>query len=180
MLGLPCGRDDKVSLPCSAAFLFKITLMGIAMKCNQTKNRIATPFGDFQVDVENIFDHLFGDQRPTATTTGRWMPRTNVSESDTSYRLSMELPGVDADAVSVEMHDGVLEISGSRPEVKEVEGVRFLKAEQRTGEFRRKFEFTTLVEADKIEAQFENGLLLIELPKSEKVLPRKINIKVGQ
>lgn len=148
------------------------------MNCNQTKNRIATPFGDLQVDVENLFEQFFGDREIAPQ--GRWLPHTNISESDTSYRVSVELAGVKPADVTVEMHDGVLEVSGKREKVKLPEGVRALKVEQRSGEFRRKFEFPTLVDADRIEAAYENGVLSIELPKSEKVLPRKINIKVAE
>ena len=148
------------------------------MNSNQTKNRIATPFGDFQVDVENLFEQFFGDREVAAQ--GRWLPSTNISESDTAYRVSVELAGVKPADVSVEMHDGVLEVSGQREKMELPEGVRALKVEQRTGEFRRKFEFPTLVDADRIEASYENGVLSIKLPKSEKVLPRKINIKVAE
>jgi HSP20 family protein len=148
------------------------------MHCKQTKNRIATPFGDFQVDVENLFDHFFGDQQVNPQ--GRWLPRTNISESDTSYHVSIELAGVSPADVNVEMHDGVLEVSGKRDKVNLPEGVKALKVEQRSGEFRRKFEFPTVVDADRIEAAYENGVLSVELPKSEKVLPRKIDIKVGE
>ena len=148
------------------------------MNSNKTKNRIATPFGDFQVDVENLFEQFFGDREVAPQ--GRWSPRTNISESDTAYRVSIELAGVKPADVSVEMQDGILEISGKREKVELPEGVRALKVEQRTGEFRRKFEFPTLVDADRIEAAYENGVLSIELPKSEKVLPRKIQIKVTE
>ena len=148
------------------------------MNCNQTRNRFATPFGDLQVDVENLFEQVFGDRETKPQ--GSWTPRTNISESDTSYYVNVELAGVEPANVNVEMHDGVLEVSGQREKMELPEGVRALKVEQRTGEFRRKFEFSTLVDADRIEASYENGVLSIELPKSEKVLPRKINIKVAE
>ena len=148
------------------------------MNCNQTKNRIATPFGDFQVDVENLFEQFFGEREVGPQ--GRWLPRTNISESDTAYRVSIELAGVKPADVNVEMQDGVLEVSGKREKVALPEGMRALKVEQRTGAFRRKFEFPTLVDADRIAAAYENGVLSIELPKSEKVLPRKIKIKVSE
>lgn len=148
------------------------------MNAKQTKNRITTPFGDFQVDVENLFEQFFGDQEVASQ--GRWLPRTNIMETDTAYRVSIELAGVKPADVTVEMHDGMLEVSGKRDKAALPEGARALKVEQRTGEFRRKFEFPTLVDADRIEAAYENGVLSIDLPKSEKVLPRKINIKVGE
>ena len=148
------------------------------MNCNQTKNRITTPFGDFQVDVENLFEQFFGDQEVSSQ--GRWLPRTNILESDTAYRVSIELAGVKPADVTVEMHDGILEVSGKREKAELPKSVRALKVEQQTGEFRRKFEFPTLVDADRIEAGYENGVLSVELPKSEKVLPRKIKIKVSE
>lgn len=147
------------------------------MNGNQTKNRIATPFGDFQVDVENLFEQFFGDQHPKPQS--QWLPRTNILESDVAYHVNLELAGVNPSDVSVEMHDGILEVIGKRELGDLPDGVRALKLEQRTGDFSRKFEFPTVVDADRIEASYENGMLSIELPKSEKVLPRKIEIKVG-
>lgn len=157
------------------------------MKLNTANNRVCTPFGDFQIDVENLFDHLLGD-RPAAGVVA-WSPAANILESDSAYTVELELPGVSPDQVTVEMQDSTLEISGNKQvastdepesEPQDINKVKYLKTERRSGSFRRKFKFATLVDSDRIEARFENGLLLIDLPKSEKVLPRKIEIKVGE
>ena len=154
------------------------------MKLNH-KNRVSTPFGDFQVDVENLVGHLFGEGSKACSTKGdeccdaTWTPRVSVIESDTNYQMVVELPGVDPADVTLEMQEGRLEISGEKKVDELEEGVDSVRNERLSGEFKRVFEFSKLVEADAIKAEFKNGLLTIELPKSEKILPRKINIQVG-
>lgn len=146
------------------------------MKLNQA-NRVATPFGDFQIDMENLVDQLFGDRQVCKQTKG-WSPSVSVTESETTYSVIVELPGVDPADVSVEMEEGRLEISGDKTIGELGEGTSSLKQERRSGSFKRVFEFSKQVEPDQIKAEFRNGLLSIALPKSEKVLPRKIQIEV--
>jgi len=146
------------------------------MKLNQ-KNRVTTPFGDFQIDVENLVDQFFRDGSKCSSEKC-WTPQISVSESDTGYEMTVELPGVDPADVNLEMQDGRLEISGEKKVAELGEGVKSVRDERQRGEFKRVFEFSKLVDSDQIRAEFKNGLLRIELPKSEKVLPRKIEIKV--
>lgn len=141
------------------------------MKASGNCNRL----GDFPVDIENLFDNIFGSARP-ASRTG-WTPATNVTESETGYTVIMELPGVSAENVSIEIKNNTLDVHGEKTVAEPAEGERAARSERRSGDFSRKFEFSTLVDADNISAEFKHGLLKIMLPKSEKVLPRKINIK---
>jgi HSP20 family protein len=143
------------------------------MKTTPNINRL----GDFQVDIENLFDHFFGNQQ--CASPFKVVPPANVVESETGYSLVMELPGVAADDVSIEMKENRLEISGQKKVAEAAEGERLAKSERRGGEFLRKFEFASQVDADAITAEFKDGLLSIDLPKSDKVLPRKINIKTS-
>ena len=148
------------------------------MKLNQA-NRIATPFGDFKIDVENLVDHFFGDL-PKGTQTGTWAPQISISENETTYQLVVELAGIDPDNVSLEMQEGRLEIAGEKSIPELAEGFTSLKEERTGGSFKRVFEFPQQVEPDQIKAEFKNGVLSIVLPKSEKVLPRKIKINVSE
>lgn len=143
------------------------------MKSSSTCNR--NRLNEFPVDIENLFEHFFGNaNQPTSQ---RLVPPTNITESETRYTLMVELPGVAVDQVSIEMQDGQLEISGTKTVAETGDGQRFVKSERQAGEFRRQFDFASQVDADKISAQFTNGLLTIVLPKSEQVLPRKIQIQ---
>jgi len=145
------------------------------MKTSSNCNRL----GDFQVDIENLFDHFFGNQQTASGSPLKLVPPADVTESETGYALVMELPGVSAEDVSIEMKENLLVISGNKVIADAGEGERFAKSERRGGEFSRKFEFASQVDADAITADFKNGLLVLQLPKSEKVLPRKIQIRTS-
>ena len=133
--------------------------------------------GDFQVDIENLFDHFFGNQQSASPL--KLVPPANVIESETGYSLVMELPGVSASDVSIEMKENRLEVRGEKKIPETGESERLAKSERRGGDFVRKFEFASQIDADAISAEFKDGLLTISLPKSEKVLPRKIEIKTS-
>ena len=144
----------------------------------KTSKRCNNRMGDLQIDLETIFDQFFGKQ-PVAPNSD-WTPRTDIVESEKEYAMTMELPGVDIEGVSVEMQDGVLDIYGERQSDELGENQTRVKTERQVGKFRRSFEFPTQVDADRISAEFKSGLLLVTAPKSEKVLPRKIEVKIGQ
>ena len=148
------------------------------MKSNQHCNRVKTPFGDFQIDVDNLVDHFFGDAVKKGPT--GWTPRTSVIESETEYRMTIELAGVNPDHVDVEMKEGRLVVSGEKKLAELPEGFEKVRDERVEGSFRRVFEFSTLIDPDRIDAQFKNGELTLVLPKSEKVLPRKIKVNVSE
>ena len=101
------------------------------MKLNQS-NRIATPFGDFKIDVENLVDHFFGDL-PKTSQTGNWSPRVSISENETRYQVTVELAGIDPENVSLEMQEGRLEISGEKSIPELGEGFTSLKEERSGG-----------------------------------------------
>jgi HSP20 family protein len=153
------------------------------MKINQCNNRVSTPFGDFQIDVDNLFDQVFGDRGDRSKTPRPetdWTPRVSISESETAYEFVMELPGVNPSSVSIEMKDNQLEVSGEKVLSELSDGFKSLREERYRGSFRRQFEFAQQVNSDAIAAEFKNGLLTIGLPKAESVLPRKIEIKVAE
>ena len=130
-------------------------------------------FGNLHEEMENLLDFaLRGDSATTA-----WTPRMNVTESDAGYDISLELPGVQPDNVNVELEDGRLTISGSIEEETKDEGKTLHRVERRTGDFRRVLTLPEEVDADKIDAKFEHGVLTVVIPKAEKVQPKRIEIK---
>lgn len=134
------------------------------------RNRV----GNFMGNVESIFDNFFDSYPESAVT---FQPRWDIDELQDSYRITLELPGVKPDDVNVEVEDGVLTISGQKTIDRTDENTNYHRAERLSGEFKRTLEFSTPVELDKIEAVFENGLLVVNVPKSEKAMPRKIEVK---
>ena len=90
--------------------------------------------------------------------------------------LRIDLPGADKDSIDVTTDHGVLTVSAKRSE-EYGENERAVVRERVTGSFVRKVRLAETVDADKIEAGYENGVLSIVLPLQEKAKPRKIEIK---
>jgi len=107
-----------------------------------------------------------------------WNPRTDVVEEKEAYRLAVDLPGVGKDALSVVVEEGILKISGERKSEKKEESEGFRRLERVAGSFERSFRLPEGVEVDKIESTFRDGVLTVRVPKSEKALPRQIEVKV--
>ena len=144
----------------------------------QTKNcgtnRVFGPLGIFSNEMEDLLTSVLGED-----TKARGMrPVASITESDTGYSIFLELPGVTIDDISVEVHEGQLTISGEK-KFALPEGQKWLRQERIGGTFQRQFQFNQAVELDKISARFENGVLKIEVPKTEQAQPRKIEIQAG-
>ena len=129
-------------------------------------------------------DDLFNDMCEPACRTdadstmfAQVLPRADILEGDKEYRIVMDLPGVDRDGLSVELQDQTLIVSAKREEPLP-EGFKALRGE-RAGrvEFHRTFSLGRGIDAAGISARIERGLLTVTLPKTEQVLPRKIEIK---
>ena len=138
-------------------------------------NRIdGGPFSELQNEIENLVTGMFGE-RPSS---GSLIPRADISETETEYSVSMELPGVAADAVNIEFKDGSLEISGEKKSVVESsdDSKKFHRVERQFGSFRRNFEFGDRVDAEQITAEFSDGVLNVVVPKSKQAMSRKIEI----
>lgn len=109
-----------------------------------------------------------------------WAPPVEISETDAEFTLKAELPGMMKKDLSIDYEKGVLTISGEKfEEKKEGDNRRYHLIERSFGSFDRSFTFPEFVDSEKISADFNNGMLLIHLPKTEdskKPKGRKIEI----
>ena len=108
-----------------------------------------------------------------------WLPATDVHETEKEYVIKADLPEVAKEDVKVNLQEGVLTIEGERRREKEEKGKRFHKIEREYGRFVRRFALPTEVDAEKVHAEFKDGVLNVHLPKSEKATPKSIEVKVG-
>jgi len=129
-----------------------------------------------QRQVNRIFDEFFNREESEAPAT--WMPRVDFIESGDKFELTVELPGLDKDDVKLEMQNDILTISGEKQQTTDKKERNLYLCERVYGSFRRSFQFTSQVEAAKIDAQFRNGLLVVTVPKAEVAKPKQIDIKV--
>jgi HSP20 family protein len=107
-----------------------------------------------------------------------FVPAVDIYETDEGAVLVADLPGCDESNVAISLEDGVLTIRG-RVAPEAPEGLTLTAAEYRTGDFERSFTVSELVDPEKVEATFKNGLLRLTLPKAELAKPRKIDVKLG-
>jgi HSP20 family protein len=108
-----------------------------------------------------------------------WVPSVDVSETDGEYQIKAEIPDVKKEDVKVTLEDGVLTIQGQRKHEKEETGKKYHRVERSYGSFVRSFTLPDLVDEEKVKAEFKDGVLSLQLPKSEKAKPKAIEVTVG-
>ena len=139
-------------------------------------NRLSL-FDNFQHEMNDLFSRFFRDENGGTTQLTQWSPHLNVSETDQSYEVSVDLPGVKPEAIDVELKHGELWISGSRQEEKEDKGKTWHRVERFYGDFRRVIRLGDDVDAEHVDADYKDGVLHITVPKTENAQTKKISIK---
>jgi HSP20 family protein len=143
------------------------------------RNPVFSALPDFEA-VSDRFARFFEDSPVSARTNGgSWTPAVNVEETQDELVLSAELPGLSEDAISIQLENNVLTISGEKTEER-TEGEeerRYHLWERRHGAFQRSFKLPRTVKADGIRADYENGILRVRLPKQEEAKGRTITIE---
>lgn len=134
---------------------------------------------NLQREIDRLFDSFFptrSSSNDEETTQAVWAPRVDLAESDNAYHIHVDLPGMSRENLKINYQDNQLTISGQRrEEITEEEG-EYVRVERSFGNFYRSFSLPKSVNADDIEATYENGVLNIEVPKAEESKPRQIEI----
>jgi HSP20 family protein len=108
---------------------------------------------------------------------GERLPRTNILEGEQEFRILMDLPGVRNDDLEISIEDQTLTVKAER-RFETPEGFKARRSELAgKASFRRSFDLGNGVNVDKIGARLENGILTVTVPKSEKAVPRRIEVK---
>jgi HSP20 family protein len=103
--------------------------------------------------------------------------RTDVKEKDDKYIIDAELPGMNKEDITVEMDDNYLTITANNEEYNESEEEGYIRRERRRGSYCRSF-YIENVKQDEIEAEYNNGILEISLPKKEETVTKKKTIDI--
>jgi HSP20 family protein len=110
-------------------------------------------------------------------TARQWSPPVDIFETSASMVIRLEVPGIEQQALDVEIKDNNLIVQGDR-RFEEVEGRNYHRVERAYGTFRREFSVPMLVREDQIHAVLKNGVLEITLPKEEKAKPTRVQVEV--
>jgi HSP20 family protein len=151
------------------------------------------PFESLRDEVDRIFDDFtrgFGrwplgrrifDIEPLVryeTSFGVSAPVVDVVEKEKEYQISAELPGLDEKDVEVGVADDMLTIKGEKKEEKEEKAKNYYVSERRYGAFQRSFQLPSGVDAEKIEANFQKGVLTVILPKTPEAQKKEKKIAI--
>src|SRR5689334_19670367 len=129
----------------------------------------------FSSEINRLFDTLF-EPANHANRAQRWAPAMDLVEAEDHFVLKADLPGLGEDDVAIEVQDNVLTVSGERKTEHERKEKGFYRLERSFGRFSRSLTLPEGVDADRISASFDKGVLAISIPKPEERKPRRISI----
>jgi HSP20 family protein len=139
--------------------------------------------GQDMTTLRDAVDRLFEDsltrmtRAPGVGEARHFVPAADAWENENEVVIEMVLPGVDPDEIDITYEQDTLSVSGQFPPREEDR--RWVLTERQRGRFQRRFTLQVPVSADSVEANYQNGLLTLRLPKSEEIKPRKIQVKAG-
>jgi HSP20 family protein len=105
-----------------------------------------------------------------------WSPSVDIYEKDNEIVLTAEVPGIDEKDIEINIEDNTLTIKGERKFEKETKEENYHRIERSYGSFFRSFTLPGAVDQDKIQAEHENGILKITMPKKTELKPRKVRV----
>ena len=142
------------------------------------------PLQDLMV-LQDRMNRLFEDatqRRNQAEATGGdeferadWTPAADIYETETGYLIAIDLPGIDREALEIDVDENRLLVRGTRA----ISESRQHRSERPTGKFLRTFSVPSSVDQGKIGAEYKDGVLQIRLPKRGEQKSKKIDIKIG-
>jgi HSP20 family protein len=140
------------------------------------------PFGgelsSLRQEMDRLWDRFVGETSLGRKVTGEWWPTVDVSETKDNFIIKAELPGMDDKDVSVTISGNMLTIKGEKKKEEEEKDEHHYRAERYYGSFQRSFQLPSSIKADKIEADFDKGILRVMLPKVEEAKKKEVKIKV--
>ncbi len=141
-----------------------------------------TPWRPFR-ELERMrreMDRLWSDVfTPAAPSELGWAPSVDVSETKDAILVRAEIPGMDVKDIDISIVGDTLTIKGEKKQKVEEKDENYYRIECSYGSFTRSLRLPTTVDADKVQARYEKGVLNIQLPKKEEAKPKQIEVKTA-
>jgi HSP20 family protein len=134
------------------------------------------PLESIREEMQDLISRTFGEEGDL------WSvdcitPSLDLAESDNAVEVRMDIPGMEAKDIDIQVNANVLTVSGERKEEREEKGKTYHRVERRVGTFSRSVTLPCPVKEDAVDAQYKSGTLTIKLPKTEEAKARKIIVK---
>jgi HSP20 family protein len=134
-------------------------------------------------ELDRVFDTYSSGRTPFRSVflpgrSARSYPLVNMYEDENAVYLEALAPGLDAEGLEVSIHNKTLTISGDKPAPEDVEAEAYHRSERSAGGFVRSVTVDTPVAPDQVNADYEDGILTVTMPKSEEARPKQISVNV--
>ncbi len=130
-------------------------------------------------EIDRLFEQPLAELARTSQLFSGWAPALDVYEDKDNVYVKAELPGMKREEIDVSLHDGTLSISGERKSEEKHQDAEVYRSERFVGKFQRSVSLPTPVAADNVNAQYQDGVLTITLPKTEEAKPKHIDVNVS-
>ena len=138
------------------------------------------PVRGFDTVTRRMFDNMSEMNRNVKQQVEQFSPRVDIAETENAISLHVEIPGVQKDDVKISINeDRILSIRGEKKQSETIEGQQFVRVESHFGTFTRSFTLSDSIEINGIQAEFNNGILQITLPKVEPEKPKSIEVPIA-
>ena len=131
-----------------------------------------------QDQINRLFNEAFerGSEESNLTA---WAPAVDINENEHELVVKADLPGVEPKDLDIRVENNVLSIRGERKFEKKVDEDNYLRVERAYGAFSRSFSLANTVNPEGIKADYQNGVLTLNIPKREEAKPKQIKVNVG-
>lgn len=140
------------------------------------------PFGELQREINHLFEQALGGARSNENgsdvVTSQWKFNVDIKEAPKEFKIFADIPGVDPKDIEVHASNGMLVITGKRRSDVEEDKEGYHRVERCYGVFYRRFSLPESADTDNIKAKGKNGVLEITIPKVEREVSKKIDIRV--
>jgi HSP20 family protein len=115
------------------------------------------------------------NDRESTVPARRYVPVTDIFETDQALTVVLEMPGIDKGSVDVRVENDILSIEG-QVDLSKYRALAPLYIEYNVGNYARSFQLSSKIDQDRITAELKDGVMTVTLPKAEKAKPRRINV----
>src|SRR5229473_3178888 len=131
-----------------------------------------------QDQINRLFNDAF-EQTGEESSLSSWAPAVDIYETEHELVVKADLPDVDPKDLDIRVENNLLTLRGERKFEKKVSEENYLRVERAYGSFTRSFSLANSVNAEAIQADYQNGVLTLSLPKREEAKPKQIKVNVG-